>query len=259
MTHAYTLTLSEHSALAQCLRQKLREHSCGQGSACSCVHDTSWLERLPLHCSHVTVTDSPLGQSVTLTQTLASSSRTVSTGHQWWCSPQSTQSMYLLMDIIVNLFGHMHQKARNWDIYIHMHEAINYLYYKFFWGEDGRRKYALGIGVWGNPLQESVSVPLSEHIYSSVFTGRQEFTLSHYFVLQLGKMWGGSLSVWGRSLPPTPFSRLNPDHQEETLGTKHGSIKKFLTHLTLTLLILSTILHVPATADSEHISSIQSS
>ena len=36
--------------------------------------------------------------------------------------------MYLLMDIIVNLFRkHMHQKARNWDIYIHMHEAIRLL------------------------------------------------------------------------------------------------------------------------------------
>ena len=58
----------------------------------------------------------------------------------------------------------------------------------FLGGEDGRGKYALGIGVWGNPLQESVSVPLSEYIYLSVFTGRQEFTLSHYFVLQLGKL-----------------------------------------------------------------------
>ena len=59
-----------------------------------------------------------------------------------------------------------------------------------FWGGDGRGKYALGIGVWGNPLQESVSLPLSEHIYSSVFTGTQEFALCHYFVLQLGKIWG---------------------------------------------------------------------
>ena len=80
-THAYMHAYIEHSALAPCLRQKLREHSCGQGSACSCVHDTSWLECLPLHCSYVTVTDSPLGQSVTLTQALASSSSTVPTGH----------------------------------------------------------------------------------------------------------------------------------------------------------------------------------
>ena len=54
-------------------------------------------------------------------------------------------------------------------------------------------------------------MPLSEHIHSSVFTGKQEFALCHYFVLQLGKIWGGgSLSVWGRSFPPTPSSRLNP-------------------------------------------------
>ena len=41
----------------------------------------------------------------------------------------------------------------------------------FFWG--GKMvggKYALGIGVWGNPLQESVSVPLSKHIYSVDWT-----------------------------------------------------------------------------------------
>ena len=54
-----------------------------------------------------------------------------------------------------------------------------------------------GLGVWGNLFQESVSVPLFEHNYSSVFTGSQEFALCHYFVLQLGKIWGGSLSVWG--------------------------------------------------------------
>ena len=80
----------------------------------------------------------------------------------------------------------------------------------FFWG--GGRKYALGIGVCGNPLQESVSVSLSKHIYSSVFTGRQEFTQSHYFVLQLGKIWGEAWVFEGVfEASPTPSSRLNTD------------------------------------------------
>ena len=67
-------------------------------------------------------------------------------------------------------------------------------------------KYALGIGGWGNSPQENVSVHPSEHIYSSVFTGRQEFVLCYYFVLQLRKIWRGSLSVWGRSFHPPSLS-----------------------------------------------------
>ena len=65
-------------------------------------------------------------------------------------------------------------------------------------------KYTLGIGVKGNLLQESVSVPLSKHIYSSVFTGRQEFALCHYFVLQLGKVWGEAWVFGGDASPPRP-------------------------------------------------------
>ena len=42
-----------------------------------------------------------------------------------------------------------------------------------FWGSDGRGKCALGRCL-GPSSQETVSVPLSEHIYSLVFTGRQE-------------------------------------------------------------------------------------
>ena len=74
-----------------------------------------------------------------------------------------------------------------------------------FGGEDGRGKYALDIGVWGSLLQESVSVPLSKHIYSSVFTGRQELSQCHYFKLQLGKLLGGKLECLGEKLPPHPL------------------------------------------------------
>ena len=67
-----------------------------------------------------------------------------------------------------------------------------------------RGKYALGRGLGPFP-QESVSVPLSEHIYSSVSTGRQKLSLSHYLKLHLGKLLGGGcLNVWGRSFLPTP-------------------------------------------------------
>ena len=55
------------------------------------------------------------------------------------------------------------------------------------------RKCSLGRGSWG--------VPLLKHVYSSVFTGRQEISLCHYFKLQLGLFWGGKLST----------STLNPD------------------------------------------------
>ena len=66
-----------------------------------------------------------------------------------------------------------------------------------------RGKCALGRGLGPSP-QESVSVPLSEHIYSSVFTGRQELSQCHYFKLQLGKLffWGGG--SWSVKLPPPP-------------------------------------------------------
>ena len=66
-----------------------------------------------------------------------------------------------------------------------------------------RRKCTLGRGLGPSP-QESVSVPLSEHIYSSVSTGRQELSQSHYFKLQLGKLLGGKLECLGKKLPPRP-------------------------------------------------------
>ena len=65
-----------------------------------------------------------------------------------------------------------------------------------------RGKCTLGRGLGPSP-QESVSVPLSEHIYSSVSTGRQELSQSHYFKLQLVKLWGGrKLECLGEKLPP---------------------------------------------------------
>ena len=62
-------------------------------------------------------------------------------------------------------------------------------------------KCALGRGLRPSP-QESVSVALSEHIYSSVSTGRQELSQCHYFKLQMGKLFGGEAS------------RLNPANDQ---------------------------------------------
>ena len=55
-------------------------------------------------------------------------------------------------------------------------------------------KCALGRGSGASP-QKSVSVLLSKHIYSSVFTVRQVLSQCHYFKLQLG-------NVLGEKLPP---------------------------------------------------------
>ena len=71
-----------------------------------------------------------------------------------------------------------------------------------------RGKCTLGRGLGPSP-QESVRVPLSKHIYSSVFTSRQGLNLCHNLKLQLGKiLGGGKLECLGEKLPP---SRLNPD------------------------------------------------
>ena len=67
---------------------------------------------------------------------------------------------------------------------------------EFFGGKMVRGKCALGRGLGPSP-QESVSVPLSKHIYSSVSTGRQELSQCHYFKLQLGKLFGGKLECLG--------------------------------------------------------------
>ena len=69
----------------------------------------------------------------------------------------------------------------------------------FLGGKMVRGKYALGWGLEPSP-QENVSVPLSKH-YSSVITGSQELSQCHY-LFAIGKiLFGGSLSVWGRSSP----------------------------------------------------------
>ena len=72
-----------------------------------------------------------------------------------------------------------------------------------------RGKCALGRGLGPSP-QESVSVPLSEHIYSSVSTGRQELSQCHYFKFAIGKTFGGEAGVFGGAVPPPPPGRLNP-------------------------------------------------
>ena len=74
-----------------------------------------------------------------------------------------------------------------------------------------RGKCALGRGLGLFP-QESVSVALSEHIYLSVSTGRQELSQCHYFKLQMGKLFfgGGELECLGEKLPPTPTSTPTP-------------------------------------------------
>ena len=67
-----------------------------------------------------------------------------------------------------------------------------------------RGKCAISRGLGPSP-QESVSVLLSKHIYSSVSTGRQELSQCHYFKLQLGKLFfwgGGKLECSGEKLPP---------------------------------------------------------
>ena len=68
-----------------------------------------------------------------------------------------------------------------------------------------RGKCALGRGSGAFP-QGSASVPLSKHINSSVFTGRQELSQCQYFKLQLGKFGGGGeFGCLGGKLPPCPL------------------------------------------------------
>ena len=71
----------------------------------------------------------------------------------------------------------------------------------FFGGKMVRGKCTLGRGLGPCP-QENASVPLSKHIYSSVFTDRQELILCHYFKLQFGTKIGGKLEYLGEKLPP---------------------------------------------------------
>ena len=67
-----------------------------------------------------------------------------------------------------------------------------------------RGKCALGRSLGPSP-QETVSVLLSMHIYSSVATGWQELSQCHYFKLQLGKLLGGEAECLGEKLhPPLP-------------------------------------------------------
>ena len=67
-----------------------------------------------------------------------------------------------------------------------------------------RRKCTLVRGLGSSP-QESVIVPISERIYSSVSTGRYELSQSHYCKLHLGKPLWGKLECLGEKLPPHPL------------------------------------------------------
>ena len=119
-----------------------------------------------------------------------------SAGKEWlvpnfrhrFCSPRPA-SLLKIMQVWFRRFNHSYYRVQS------RNECLG--------GKMVRGKCTLGRGL-GPSLQKSVIVPLSKHIYSSVSTGRQELSLSPYFKLHLGKRLGGSLSVWGRSFPPTP-------------------------------------------------------
>ena len=67
--------------------------------------------------------------------------------------------------------------------------------------------------------QEKISVPLSKHIYLSVFTGRQELSHCHYSEVQLGNFGGEKF------LPlPTP-SRLNTTGRRLPLYLKETGVE----------------------------------
>ena len=96
-------------------------------------------------------------------------------------------------------------------------------------------KCALGRGRGPSP-QENVSVPLSKHIYSSVFTDRQELTLCHYFKLQFGKTFGGEAS-------PLPLSRLKPECMYMT-GTAWRGLSALPLATYMMVLVFYSQLHV---------------
>ena len=111
-----------------------------------------------------------------------------------WSSVTGDANAHWLMTIVVGTFVGRCHKCRGSQSGLHLGMS-------FGGGKMVRGKCTLGRGLGPSP-QESVIVPLSKHIYSSVSTGRHELFLSHYFKLHLGNIWGGSLSVWERSFPP---------------------------------------------------------
>ena len=111
-----------------------------------------------------------------------------------------------------------------------------------------RGKCALGRGLGPSP-QESVIVPLSEHIYSSVSTGRQELSECHYFKLQLGNPLGGEAGVFGGEASSPPPSRLNPD--KFVYHNYNGSIikshKYYYIHYSYAMLVYTQVFSSPVT------------
>ena len=65
-------------------------------------------------------------------------------------------------------------------------------------------------------------MPLSEHIYSSESTGRQELSLSHYFKLHLRKLLGWKLECLGEKLGLVHFAiRIHAGHKLTSRQNDH--------------------------------------
>ena len=117
---------------------------------------------------------------------------------QWWVadsasSPSSNAHMHMdfCMGVCTGHPNSCHMKVLSRNM--------------FFGGKMAQGKCALGRGLGPFP-QENVSVPLSKHIYLSVFTVRQELSQYHYNTLNCN--W----KILGReaSLPPPTPSSFNP-------------------------------------------------
>ena len=130
--------------------------------------------------------------------------------HFQWSHSQLHQEY--TTDALFIALGKCNWQTKLWNI-VPVHTVPwFYLGTSFLGGKMVRWRCALGRVPGLSPL-ESVSVPLSEHIYSSVSTGRQELSQCHYFKLQLGKFLGGKLECLEEKLPPHPTpSRLNLEY-----------------------------------------------
>ena len=96
---------------------------------------------------------------------------------------------------------------------------------------------------------------MPKHIYSSVFTVRQELSQCHDFKLQLENVLGGSLSVWGRNFPPTPTpSRLNPEFTNTFIVARQETTGVAFLKLAIERKFLSSIVNptIPLTISCTH-------
>ena len=94
----------------------------------------------------------------------------------------------------------------------HMHTNAHTTHYTVCSG------FYVEMGFWGKmvkgkafPPQENVSVPLSKHLYLSVFTSRQELSQCHYLKLQLGNILGAAKRTY---LKPNPLCHSSHLPQE---------------------------------------------